>query len=53
MIGKDKNGIGILITEKSCFEGEWKNNEKLKGIEITMSGVYKGKYLNNQRFGKG
>jgi hypothetical protein len=26
MIGKHKSGIGILITRRSCFEGEWKNN---------------------------
>ena len=53
MIGKHKNGVGVLITEKSCFEGEWKNNQKTKGIEITQEGVYKGYYENNLRNGSG
>lgn len=49
MIGKHKQGMGILITPKSCFEGLWKNNEKVKGVEITRSGIYHGTYLNDKR----
>ena len=53
MIGKHKNGVGILITQKSCYEGEWKNNNRVKGVEITHKGVYKGTFVNNKRDGNG
>ena len=53
MIGKHKNGIGILITKKSCFEGEWKGNAKVKGVEVTHQGVYKGYYAFGKREGTG
>jgi len=44
MIGKKKSGVGILITTFNCFEGSWKNNQKIKGVEISKKGVYKGYY---------
>ena len=53
MIGKHKNGVGILITRKSCFEGEWKGNAKVKGVEVTHQGVYKGHYVLGKREGTG
>lgn len=53
MIGKHKNGLGIFITSHSCFEGEWKNNAKVKGVEVTHKGVYKGTYAHNKKDGTG
>ena len=53
MIGKDKNGTGILITQKNCYEGEWKNNQKVRGVQMTIHGTYKGTFLNNLRHGNG
>lgn len=53
MIGKKKSGIGILITHTSCFEGVWKNNQRVRGVEITTEGIYKGGYVNDFREGRG
>lgn len=53
MIGKHKQGLGILITKTLCYEGYWKNNERVKGIQITRAGVYNGNFVGNKREGHG
>ena len=53
MVKKKKEGVGILITEKSCFEGIFKENFKVKGLEISKNGVYNGEFFNNKKEGTG
>lgn len=53
MIGKDKDGLGIFITPRLCFQGSWKKNQRVNGIEITKNGIYKGSYKNNKKEGQG
>lgn len=38
----NKHGKGILITPGYLFEGVWKFGEKVKGVEVTSVGKYKG-----------
>ena len=46
-------GNGILITEKSHFEGEFEDNCKKKGMERNKNGVYEGSYRDGKRNGSG
>lgn len=32
MIGKVRSGLGILIKKDAVFEGEWRNNEIVRGV---------------------
>lgn len=37
-----KNGKGILVTDRTIFEGQYTNNVKNYGCERNIDGVYKG-----------
>lgn len=43
--------MGILITDKYLYEGEWKGDVKVCGLEKTGLGIYKGTFKNNKRDG--
>jgi len=53
MIGNVREGIGILLTKNSCFEGLFQNNIKVKGSELNYSGIYRGEFHNNKKEGTG
>jgi hypothetical protein len=53
MIGNSKEGKGILLRDKKIFEGLFRGNSKVKGLEINASGVYKGQFFNEKRCGSG
>ncbi len=43
------DGIGVLLTSKSCYEGLFATDKKKKGVEIDLNGIYRGEYSNNKR----
>ena len=43
------DGNGVMVTKIWIFEGEWTKSQKVEGVEITTKGVYKGKFVNNER----
>ena len=38
----NKNGKGLMISEKLIFEGDYKDNEKFYGCQKNIDGMYKG-----------
>ena len=42
MINGKKEGVGILINDIFQFEGLFRDDEKIKGIEISSFGIYRG-----------
>ena len=44
-----RQGQGVFVSERSIYEGEFRNGLKTKGIESTGEGVYKGSYVNGYR----
>ena len=36
-----------MISKTWIFEGEWRSDQRLQGVEITEKGIYKGKFVNN------
>ena len=53
MNGHMREGLGVVITRSSCFEGLFKNNNKHKGSELNLSGLYKGDFKNEKKEGTG
>ena len=41
------DGKGVMISKTWIFEGEWRSDQRLQGVEITEKGIYKGKFVNN------
>lgn len=48
-----KQGNAINVSKKEIFEGVYHENEKIKGSERNIDGVYKGYFTNGKREGYG
>lgn len=53
MVQGKRHKTGISVTKNSRFEGEWVNDSRYEGYEITPQGYYKGKFKDNLRNGQG
>jgi hypothetical protein len=53
MLEDSKHGLGVLLTNTSCFEGFFENNWKKKGFEMDIKGIYRGHFGGNLREGTG
>lgn len=53
MVGNSKEGVGISIENNKIYEGIFKNNYKVRGVEVNASGIYKGQFFNEKRSGDG
>jgi hypothetical protein len=43
------DGKGVMINSNWIFEGEWCKSKRIEGVEITLKGKYKGRFVNNER----
>ena len=45
----EMDGKGVLVTLNWIFEGVFMSSKRLEGVEITPKGIYKGKFVNDDR----
>lgn len=43
------DGKGVMVGKTWIFEGVWSLSKRVEGVEITPKGVYKGKFVNDER----
>jgi hypothetical protein len=48
-----RNGKGIMVTERTIYEGSYKDDLKTYGCERNIDGVYRGQFVNGLREGYG
>lgn len=49
----EKHGLGVNVSEKEIFEGQFANGFKILGLERNIDGIYIGGYKNGLRSGEG
>lgn len=53
VVDEKRHGKGIMVTEKTIFEGKYNSDIKVQGCERNIDGVYRGQFLNGVREGYG
>lgn len=53
MKNEKRHGQGVLVSDKSIFEGTFENDLRVAGSEKNLDGVYTGTYANDLRNGQG
>jgi hypothetical protein len=48
-VNKQRHGLGVFITDKYIFEGNFEKGFKRNGCELNSEGMYRGEFANGIR----